>query len=234
MSWNGRPAAISLTFDDGLESHRQHAVPMLEREGLKGTFFLIPKPIAMEADFEPLQPHFWQHAAQSGHEIGSHSMTHRKAANLTQQEALKEAIESRKFLQELSGQTVNSFCYPYTDAPSQLQKAVKRAGYGFARGGRLARASKFIRQGDGVNRLNLPAIHVSNTVIESEEIYGHITEAIGKRAWIILMFHAIGAPQGWDNVHLETFKQFLQTLSELQQTKMAWVAPMGEVGAYLR
>lgn len=234
MTWNGRQAAISLTFDDGLRSQREHAVPMMDLAGIKGTFFLIPRAGSAEADFEPLQENFWKSVAESGHEIGSHSLTHRKAALLSQREALIEAEASKTFLATLTGRSVNSFCYPYTDAPNHLQKAVKRAGYRYARGGRLARASKFIQHGDGVNRLNLPAFHVSNSTIENGEIPGYIADAIEKQAWIILMFHAVGAPQGWDNVHLETFKTFLQSLTELQTTGSAWIAPMGEVGAHLR
>ena len=40
-SWNNRPAAVSLTFDDGMRSHLDVAVPLLNDHDLRGTFYLV-------------------------------------------------------------------------------------------------------------------------------------------------------------------------------------------------
>ncbi len=37
---NGAKGAVSLTYDDGLTSQLDHAVPQLDARGLKATFFL--------------------------------------------------------------------------------------------------------------------------------------------------------------------------------------------------
>lgn len=39
---NGASAAVSLTYDDGKESHLDFAIPDLEAAGLRATFFLTP------------------------------------------------------------------------------------------------------------------------------------------------------------------------------------------------
>ena len=36
------PAALSLTFDDGLQCHADVAAPMLREFGLRGTFYVVP------------------------------------------------------------------------------------------------------------------------------------------------------------------------------------------------
>jgi len=67
--------AVSLTFDDGLRSHLETAIPLLDEHRLNGTFYLNPPRQGDEAEWrERLAP--WHAAARSGHEIGNHSLTH--------------------------------------------------------------------------------------------------------------------------------------------------------------
>lgn len=63
-------AAISLTFDDGLASQLAVAVPMLNAHDLRGTFY-IPAADTYEQALAP-----WIDVAESGHEIGNHTVDH--------------------------------------------------------------------------------------------------------------------------------------------------------------
>jgi peptidoglycan/xylan/chitin deacetylase (PgdA/CDA1 family) len=65
----GARAAVSLTYDDGLDSQLDHAVPALDARGLKATFFLTQE--NMEARLSD-----WQAVAAEGHEIGDHTVDH--------------------------------------------------------------------------------------------------------------------------------------------------------------
>ncbi|MBL7697955.1 MAG: polysaccharide deacetylase family protein [Chitinophagaceae bacterium] len=65
----GKKAAISLTFDDARLSQVDHGIPVLDKYGVKATFYLNPG--AMRERKEG-----WQKAVKSGHEIGNHSNTH--------------------------------------------------------------------------------------------------------------------------------------------------------------
>ncbi len=62
---------ISLTFDDGLDCHLDTAIPILERHGLRGTFYV---PVGGET-FERRHAD-WGLAARAGHELGNHSIFH--------------------------------------------------------------------------------------------------------------------------------------------------------------
>lgn len=72
FSWpEGRKAAVSLSYDDALDSQLDHAIPALDRHGLKGSFYLVPAnaPVQLRMDE-------WRAAARNGHELGNHSLFH--------------------------------------------------------------------------------------------------------------------------------------------------------------
>jgi len=65
----GARGAVSLTYDDALNSQLDNAVPQLEARGLRGTFFLTEENIGDRlAD--------WQAVARAGHEIADHTVHH--------------------------------------------------------------------------------------------------------------------------------------------------------------
>ncbi len=62
-------AAVSLTYDDGLDSQLANVVPELDRRGLKGTFYITKENMeGRTAD--------WQAVGRAGHEIADHSVHH--------------------------------------------------------------------------------------------------------------------------------------------------------------
>jgi peptidoglycan/xylan/chitin deacetylase (PgdA/CDA1 family) len=70
FAWpDGRRAAVSLTYDDGLDSQLDNAVPQLAARGLKATFFVTGENMdARLAD--------WVALSRQGHEIADHTVTH--------------------------------------------------------------------------------------------------------------------------------------------------------------
>ena len=71
----GQRAAVSLSYDDALPSQLDHAIPALDRHGLKATFYLI-----MAADTVRERMADWRSAARGGHELGNHSLFHQCSA----------------------------------------------------------------------------------------------------------------------------------------------------------
>ena len=67
----GAVAAVSLAYDDAVPSHLDHAIPDLDRHGLKGTFYLT-----LASDTLDLRQEEWRAAAARGHELGNHSLFH--------------------------------------------------------------------------------------------------------------------------------------------------------------
>jgi peptidoglycan/xylan/chitin deacetylase (PgdA/CDA1 family) len=70
----GARAAVSLSFDDARPSQLDQAMPILDRHGVRATFYVSP-PAARKRRDE------WAAAARRGHEMGNHSLTHPCSGN---------------------------------------------------------------------------------------------------------------------------------------------------------
>lgn len=68
---DGRKAAVSLAYDDALDSQLDNALPALDRHGLKASFYLT-----LAADTVRTRLADWRAAAANGHELGNHSLFH--------------------------------------------------------------------------------------------------------------------------------------------------------------
>ena len=140
----GKETVISLTFDDGMKSQLERAIPYMNKVGLRGSFYVNPR-----NDWrEQLAP--WREAAKAGHEIGNHTVSHLCSQSMgkvvgletTTQEALEaDIVEAERRLREaIPEQTVRSFCYPcyyhHVGAPTAATKGQTDPGRGRARRGR--------------------------------------------------------------------------------------------------
>lgn len=67
----GRRAAVSLAYDDALDTQLDVAAPALDRHGFKASFYLTVANPAMRERLEE-----WRALAVSGHELGNHSLFH--------------------------------------------------------------------------------------------------------------------------------------------------------------
>ena len=68
---HGAQAAVSLAYDDGLDSHLDAAIPALDKAGLKASFYLtLASDVLMRRMTE------WRAAAARGHELANHTLFH--------------------------------------------------------------------------------------------------------------------------------------------------------------
>ncbi len=72
IQWpNGAKAAVSLSYDDALNSQLDNAVPELAKHGFRATFYLtLSAPAFIQRQAE------WQQLAAAGHELGNHTINH--------------------------------------------------------------------------------------------------------------------------------------------------------------
>ena len=68
---NGAQAAVSLGYDDALDSQLDHVVPALNKRGLRASFY-----IPINGPTLPGRQNEWKAAAAAGHELGNHSLFH--------------------------------------------------------------------------------------------------------------------------------------------------------------
>lgn len=126
FSWpNGARAAVSLAYDDALDSQLDHALPALDRHGIKGSFYLqLSSPVVAKRMGE------WRAAAQRGHELGNHSLfhqcsgkapdrawveAHRNLDTTTPEQMRDQIVLGNTMLEAIDGQRERTFTAPCGD-----------------------------------------------------------------------------------------------------------------------
>lgn len=82
ISWpNGAQVAVSLSYDDALDSHLDNAVPALDEHGFKASFYLT---LTSTTIMDRLAD--WRRLAENGHELGNHTIYHPCSASLPERD----------------------------------------------------------------------------------------------------------------------------------------------------
>ncbi|MBP7804658.1 MAG: polysaccharide deacetylase family protein [Candidatus Pacebacteria bacterium] len=206
---------ISFTFDDGWKNQYTRALPILEENEQKGTFYIITKmPASMFAEGEGrMTKEEVLATAKLGHEIGAHSRTH-PHLQISMPWKVRDEVRGSKVDLESWGLNVETFCYPYGRRNWYVDSVVKNAGY---LGARLADGEYATAE---TNKFALEArCLVDDTTLE--EVIGWIKEANGR--WLILVFHQIESnPPRW-GITPELFKQISDYVKN-EQLKVVTVA----------
>ena len=144
---------VSLTFDDGTID--QYGIArVLELIGVRGTFFIITGLREFEGKQLLAQyPRLILRVHNMGHEVGSHTRTHPDLTTLSNNEAAKELSDSKEFLQNVIGQEVRGFAYPWGRHSHSVRKAVARM-YWYGRATRRCDSKRFDRYAIPVDSLN--------------------------------------------------------------------------------
>lgn len=90
---SGHKAAVSLAYDDALDSQLDNAIPALNKYGLKGTFYLTLSSPTIDRRLSE-----WRAAAAAGHELGNHTLFHQCSRSL----AGREWVDASRDLDKLS------------------------------------------------------------------------------------------------------------------------------------
>lgn len=129
---------VVITFDDGFQDAIRHAVPVLAKYGFTATFFVVAGLIGRTSEWTRARRAIEMPLAdlgalreidRAGFTIGSHTMTHRRIADLTEDEGRRELHESRQRLEDWLGRTVRDLAYPYGSASESVRRLAADCGY---------------------------------------------------------------------------------------------------------
>ena len=136
----GPPAngTVVLTFDDGFRSWLTDVAPLLQRLGVRGTFYVSPGLLGQQhwrlnGDAGKLLVVEEAKAlVDAGMELGSHTMSHPDLRLLDGRELAFELEQSKVELEEITGRPCRTFAYPYGLYDERVTEAVAAAGYELA------------------------------------------------------------------------------------------------------
>ena len=142
----GKGKLLAVTFDDAYRSVSARAAPILASLGLPGTVFAPSSYIGTErplswpgidrwletpqaAELIPMSWDELRSLAESGWEVGSHTVTHPRLTSLDDDRLDEELRASRDECTDRIGRPCTSIAYPYGDHDDRVVTATGRAGY---------------------------------------------------------------------------------------------------------
>lgn len=128
------PAAVALTFDDGFANFYTDAFPALSLAGLKATVLIVAGKCGQSSDWAG-QPSAWKNRElltwsrirelqTAGVAFGAHSMTHPSLPQLSIDEAASEILDSKRAVEDRTGEAAECFAYPYGDYTAPIADIV--------------------------------------------------------------------------------------------------------------
>ncbi|GHA61328.1 polysaccharide deacetylase family protein [Pontibacter akesuensis] len=119
------PKAVMLTFDDTNLSQYEVAAPVLEKYGFKGMFFVMTVSLGRPRYMTREQV---RDLAARGHAIGSHTWDHHNVKKFEGDDWLTQVEKPKQVLEEILGQPVTYFAYPFGLWNTQAIPELKRRG----------------------------------------------------------------------------------------------------------
>jgi len=119
--------SLALTFDDGYEDFYTQVFPLLKKYQIKGTLYVIINRLDTPGYVTKAQ--IKEMVASGLVEIGSHTFNHPDLRIKKTKDANFEIRESRKVLQEISGQEIKTLAYPYGYFNLEHEKIASSSAY---------------------------------------------------------------------------------------------------------
>lgn len=123
------PVRLMFSFDDGFKTDISLA-KLFEKYGFKATFFVTAGKVDKGSAWLSREDVYW---LSEVHEVASHSLTHRPLTLLPWGLVVRELRDSRILLEDIIGERIIGFSYPYGLFNDNIKKHVREAGYLYAR-----------------------------------------------------------------------------------------------------
>ncbi len=151
--WHKSKPGLIISFDDGHRTNYDYALPLLEKYGFTGWFFIPPGLIEGSKDeqenfvsIEKFKGGYndgrflmsWDEINKlcQMHAVGCHTLTHHRMSNNDSEEVLeKEIAVSKKLFEKKINRPVDVFCWVGGEEYTYTKKAadkIKNAGYQFS------------------------------------------------------------------------------------------------------
>jgi sialate O-acetylesterase len=234
-TWNGKKAAVVITYDDAIDEHLNNAIPLLDSLGLKATFYITGFSSSMQKRLND-----WKNIAAKGHELGNHTLYHPCTGgsgrewvrpdydlrNYTIKRILDETRATNLLLQSMDGKSKRTFAFTCgdTNIGDTSFAALLKNDFVAMRGVRS--------QMHPIDQVKLDNVDCYGVNGESgDQLINWAKQAIASNSLLVVLFHGVGGGNSL-NVSLPAHRQFLQYLKEHESE--IWIAPMVNVAEYVK
>ena len=168
--------SVLITFDEACRGVLESAADLIEEAGVSAQVFVVArwssrgragftegtrgllvnqrKPCLVPTEIRSLH--------RRGFRFGAHGWSHSRLTQLAPERLRRELVASRRWLEDVLGESVEDFAYPYGDVDSRVIEAVREAGYTTA----YTTASGF--RSPGVDSLAIPRMYVHESCSPAE------------------------------------------------------------------
>jgi peptidoglycan/xylan/chitin deacetylase (PgdA/CDA1 family) len=238
---DGKRFALSLSFDDARVSQVETVLPLLDKYGVKATFFLVPSVAEKRLDG-------WKHAVATGHEMANHSLHH--PCSLNYRFAADNALENysldmmrddlagtNKWIKDKLGVSTTLFAYPCGQT---------FVGHGQNTKSYIPLVAEMFTVGRGFFLMDAPLITPLIDPVHSDlaqiagiamddrsidQVLALLQQASVDRSWVVLVGHNIG-PTGTQTTRPEMLAKLIQYAQDPKNG--IWLAPVGVVAKYVQ
>jgi peptidoglycan/xylan/chitin deacetylase (PgdA/CDA1 family) len=181
-------ALVSVTFDDNYASQYSNALPALNSNGIKGTFYTVTGDIGNGQDYMTLGQLQEIKGNPIGHEIASHSVTHPSLTTVNDATLAAELANSKQTLETDGLGPIYDFAYPNGDYDDRVEAATKQ----YYISGREGFA-KYGYETNNAANFNPTRIHIKRVLptTTAGEITTWVNSAKNNAEWLVLMYHRV-------------------------------------------
>lgn len=236
--YEGKSAAVSITFDGDFEGQINYGLPILKDNDFRATYFIT----AENANWKLLKK-----VIKADQEIGSRSYNGYNLVKLSTEEIEKEILKNLQAIQRIYPKVkCESFAYPFGVGSSvsaedqRVRNAVSKfhiSARGFGRaGGYIGEYKNFDAYNENKKKeydnyyyqIGSFGIQPSLKLKDFESILDDVNKEHG---WFVPLYHSI-EEKGLARIPAETFALQMAALKSRQED--LWVAPFAQVSKYIQ
>ena len=199
FAWpHGEKAAVSLAYDDAIDSQLDNAIPAIDRAGLHASFYLTLAHPSLTRRLDE-----WRGAAARGHELGNHTLFHQCSAaaaghdwvtpevDLDTTSAPRMAAQVRlanAMLHAIDGRAERTFTVPCGDVAAQgadYVALVRKEFVAIKRGG-----GGVVPDMDALDPYAVPVTAPEG--VTGAQLIAMVQQAVAKGTMVNFTFHGIG------------------------------------------
>ncbi len=120
---------VMLTFDDGDLDQYETALPILDKLGFKGAFFIMTVAIGRRGKQPYMDKAQIKDLSDRGHTIGSHTWDHHNVKKYQGDDWKTQVEEPKAKLEEITGKPVRYFAYPFGLWSPAVLPEIQKRGY---------------------------------------------------------------------------------------------------------